>query len=168
MVGSKFIIVTGGKCTRASPNVARSSNLRQLHPRRDTSTHEPIKRSTGSKRPLCERHQGSRACDAGAPSPAANMAPQPSPPIHAGVKRPHSSSTASGQIPHKKRRVHHVLQHVQTRPKDIEPAPQDPVFAQGQLLKSIGAALLMAGFDSVKASALEMFRAEVEECEGGR
>lgn len=96
------------------------------------------------------------------------MAPQPTPsPAHAGVKRPHSSSTVSGQVPHKKRRVQHTLHRVQNRPKDVEPAPQDPVFAQGQLLKSIGAALVMAGFDSVKPSALEMFRAQVEECEDG-
>lgn len=33
-------------------------------------------------------------------------------------------------------------------------------------MKSIGAALVLAGFDSVKPSALEMFRAQVEECEG--
>lgn len=95
------------------------------------------------------------------------MAPHPSPPTHAGIKRPHSSSTVADQAPHKKRRVHHVLRHVQVRPKDIELAPQDPVFAQGQLMKSIGAALVMAGFDSVKPSALEMFRAQVEECEEG-
>lgn len=43
-------------------------------------------------------------------------------------------------------------------------APQDPVFAQGQLMRSITAALTMVGFDSVKPSALEMFRAATEEC----
>jgi hypothetical protein len=46
----------------------------------------------------------------------------------------------------------------------VEPAPQDPEFAEGQLLKSIGAALTLAGFDSVKPTALEMFRAHTEEC----
>lgn len=78
----------------------------------------------------------------------------------AGTKRPHD---ASDDAPHKKRRVHHELQHVQQRPKDIEPAPQDAVFVQGQILKSISSALAMAGYDSVKPTALEMFRAQVEE-----
>lgn len=48
-------------------------------------------------------------------------------------------------------------------PPQIEPAPQDPVFAQSQLLRSISAALAIAGFDSVLPSALEAFRADVEE-----
>ena len=81
-----------------------------------------------------------------------------------GTKRPHSStseSTSTGPV--KKRRIHHALRHVQQIPKDIEPAPQDPIFAQGQLLKSISAALVMAGYDSVLPTALEMFRSHVEE-----
>ncbi|EME46597.1 hypothetical protein DOTSEDRAFT_70565 [Dothistroma septosporum NZE10] len=92
------------------------------------------------------------------------MAPDHSPSAHAGSKRPHSSS-AEQEIHRamKRQRVHHALRHAQRRPKNVEPAPQDPVFAQGQLLKSISAALVMAGFDSVKPSALEMFRSHVEE-----
>lgn len=54
---------------------------------------------------------------------------------------------------------------MQVKPQHIEPAPQDPVFVQGQLMRSIGAALALAGFDSVKPTALEMFRSHVEECE---
>jgi len=70
-------------------------------------------------------------------------------------------ATASGQkVP-----VHHFLRHVQHIPDAVEPAPQHPEFAEGQLLKSIGAALTLAGFDSVKPTALEMFRAHTEECE---
>ncbi|CAK3757620.1 Hypothetical predicted protein [Lecanosticta acicola] len=87
----------------------------------------------------------------------------PTPPgPHTGLKRSHSSSEASSQ-PQKRRRVHHQLHHVQTKPAHIELAPQDPFFAQGQLLKSITAGLTLAGFDGVKESALEMFRAQVEE-----
>lgn len=52
---------------------------------------------------------------------------------------------------------------MQNRPLYVEPAPQESIFAQGQLLKSISAALALAGFDGVKASALEMFRAQAEE-----
>ncbi|KAK4626721.1 hypothetical protein CLAFUW4_04425 [Fulvia fulva] len=92
------------------------------------------------------------------------MAPDHSPSTaHAGTKRPHSASPQEEHIPTKRQRVHHKLRHVQKRPNNVEPAPQDPVFAQGQLLKSISAALVMAGFDSVKPSALEMFRSHVEE-----
>lgn len=76
-----------------------------------------------------------------------------------------SSSTGSGTAPGQKVTVHHHLRHVQHMPEAVEPAPQDPEFADGQLLKSIGAALTLVGFDSVKPTALEMFRAHTEECE---
>lgn len=67
--------------------------------------------------------------------------------------------------PRKRRKVtRDGPQHVQQRPEHIEPAPQDPVFAQSQLLQSITATLTLAGFDSVRPSALEMFRAATEEC----
>lgn len=75
-----------------------------------------------------------------------------------------SSSTGSGTASGQKVTVHHRLHHVQQLPDAVEPAPQDPEFAEGQLLKSIGAALTLAGFDSVKPTALEMFRAHTEEC----
>lgn len=88
----------------------------------------------------------------------------------AGTKRPHPSTTAtatasaSPEHSTKRRRIiHHALKHVQHIPQDIEPAPQDPVFAQGQLLKSISAALVMVGYDAVLPTALEMFRSHVEE-----
>ncbi|EME82958.1 uncharacterized protein MYCFIDRAFT_211209 [Pseudocercospora fijiensis CIRAD86] len=88
------------------------------------------------------------------------MASDPEPAV-AGTKRPHD---ALDDAPQKRRRVRRgALRHVQQRPTDIELAPQDPVFVQGQILKSISAALVMAGYDSVKPSALEMFRAQVEE-----
>lgn len=61
--------------------------------------------------------------------------------------------------------VHRRLQHAQQIPEAVEPAPQDPEYADGQMLKSITAALTLAGFDSVKPTALEMFRAHAEECE---
>jgi hypothetical protein len=70
-----------------------------------------------------------------------------------------TSSTGNQQI------VRRRLQHVQQIPEAVEPAPQDPEYAEGQLLKSIAAALTLAGFDSVKPTALEMFRSHAEECE---
>lgn len=80
---------------------------------------------------------------------------------HAGTKRPHSSSTSEQQPP--KKRVRHSLRHIQHLPHNVEPAPQDPAFAQTQLLRSLTAALSLAGFDSVKSTALEMFRSHTEE-----
>lgn len=58
----------------------------------------------------------------------------------------------------------HSLSHIQQLPAQTEPAPQDEVFVQSQLLRSICTALAVVGYDSVKPSALEMFRAQVEEC----
>ncbi|KAF2485272.1 transcription factor TFIID complex subunit 8 C-term-domain-containing protein [Neohortaea acidophila] len=80
----------------------------------------------------------------------------------AGTKRPHSNATSDAHA-NKKRKVQRTLQHVACRPQHVEPAPQEPVFVQSQLLKSITAALTMAGFDSVKPTALEMFRGAAEE-----
>lgn len=76
-----------------------------------------------------------------------------------------NSSTGPESHPGKKHKVHRHLHHVQQMPDSVESAPQDPEFAEGQLLKSIAAALTLAGFDSVKPTALEMFRAHTEECE---
>ncbi|GAB7351522.1 hypothetical protein MBLNU459_g2163t1 [Dothideomycetes sp. NU459] len=59
---------------------------------------------------------------------------------------------------------HHALRNAQHQPAHTEPAPQDAVFVQSQLLRSIGAALAIVGYDSVKPSALEAFRAQTEEC----
>ena len=84
----------------------------------------------------------------------------------AGKKRRSPDSAAADEEGHakKKRRVRRRLQRAQSRPAHVEAAPQDPVFVQGQLLRSISAALTMVGFDSAKPSALEMFRGAVEEC----
>ena len=82
----------------------------------------------------------------------------------AGAKRSHSQSLEPTQIAKRRKLIRRGPQHVQQRPAHIEPAPQDPVFAQSQLMRSITAALTLAGFDSVKPSALEMFRAATEEC----
>lgn len=83
----------------------------------------------------------------------------------AGKKRPSpSSTTTSDGHARKKRKVRRSLHHIPHKPPHVEPAPQDPVFIQGQLLRSISAAVAMAGFDSAKPTALEMFRAAVEEC----
>lgn len=84
-----------------------------------------------------------------------------------GMKRPHSDSfpvpATNAQFPAKRQRIVRRLNHVQNRPHHIEPAPQDQLFSQGQLIKSISAALALAGFDGANASALEMFRAQVDE-----
>lgn len=90
------------------------------------------------------------------------MAPDHTTSAPGGLKRPHPDSS-SAQGPAKKQRVIHTLRHVQNRPHHIEPAPQDPVHVQGQLLKSITTALYSAGFDAATASALESIRAQVEE-----
>ncbi|KAK0917424.1 hypothetical protein LTR02_000289 [Friedmanniomyces endolithicus] len=76
-------------------------------------------------------------------------------------KRPLPPSDRDLQ-PRKRRRTTHSLRHVQQRPHHVEPASQDPVFAQAQLLRSIGAALHAVGFDSIKPTALEMFRSHTE------
>lgn len=83
----------------------------------------------------------------------------------AGSKRPQSQSFPSSQPSKRRKVVRRGPQHIQQRPDHVEPAPQDPVFAQSQLMRSLTAALTMVGFDSVKPSALEMFRAATEECE---
>lgn len=83
----------------------------------------------------------------------------------AGIKRPHSQSFPSSQQTKRRKVTRRGPQQLQQRPEHVELAPQDPVFAQSQLLRSITAALTLAGFDSVKPSALEMFRAATEECE---
>jgi len=72
------------------------------------------------------------------------------------LKRPRATSIV--------KRTHH-LSHIQQLPAETEPAAQDETFIQAQLLRSICTALTIVGYDSVKPSALEMFRAEVEECE---
>ncbi|KAJ9654811.1 hypothetical protein H2201_008936 [Coniosporium apollinis] len=64
----------------------------------------------------------------------------------------------------KRRRIqHHALRHKQPSDADTSLAPQDPLFVQSQLLRAISISLSAVGFDSVKPSALEAFRAEVEE-----
>ena len=82
-----------------------------------------------------------------------------------GMKRPYSQDNLSSQHTKRRKVIRGGPKHLQQRPDHVEPAPQDPVFAQSQLMRSITAALTLAGFDSVKPSALEMFRAATEECE---
>ena len=86
------------------------------------------------------------------------------PGIHAGTKR---SRTSTSDVPdvNKRQKIRHRIRRAQIQPLHTEAASQDPVFAQGQLLRSISAALVLAGFDGVKPTALEMFRSHVEECE---
>ncbi|QIW94838.1 hypothetical protein AMS68_000356 [Peltaster fructicola] len=73
------------------------------------------------------------------------------------MKRSHEGTDDSR--PYKKR----VVGHVQAQPAHTEPAPQQPEFTGVQLMRSISAACALAGFDSVRSTALEMFRAQAEE-----
>nr|POE56255.1 transcription initiation factor tfiid subunit 8 [Quercus suber] len=82
------------------------------------------------------------------------------PSLLARTKR--SLSPTMDERPTKKQRVHHAIHHTQPVPSHLEPATQDPVFVQGQLLKAISAALVVAGFDGVNSTALEMFRSHTE------
>ena len=61
-------------------------------------------------------------------------------------------------------RQKHSLSHVQHQPAQTEAAAQDEAFVQAQLMRSICTALAIVGYDSVKPSALEMFRSHVQEC----
>lgn len=74
------------------------------------------------------------------------------------AKRPHDGQQHDA-MPRKKR----IVACEQPRPQHIEPASQSTGLPGGQLLRSITAALHIAGFDSAKPSALEMFRAQTEE-----
>lgn len=87
--------------------------------------------------------------------------------LNAGIKRSLSQSEHQGQ-PAKRPRIvgpkKHRLQHAQNLPSHIEPASQDESFTQNQLLRAICIAASDAGFDAVKPTALEAFRASAEEC----
>ena len=61
-------------------------------------------------------------------------------------------------------REHHSISHVQHQPAQTEAAAQDEAFVQAQLMRSICSALAVVGYDSVRPSALEMFRSHVQEC----
>ncbi|KAF2231745.1 hypothetical protein EV356DRAFT_451474 [Viridothelium virens] len=84
-----------------------------------------------------------------------------------GIKRA-SPFTDEAPPPKKQRNVpntikHHQLWYEQHSTSDPTLAPQDPVFIQSQLLRSIIIACGAVGFDSITTTALESFRAAVEE-----
>lgn len=60
--------------------------------------------------------------------------------------------------------VHHGTHVRQERLEEPALKPQDEAFFQAQLLRSITLALSSVGFDSVKPTALEAFRSEVDQC----
>lgn len=84
------------------------------------------------------------------------------PPPH-DLSRPLKRRRTDSISPPSSRRKHHHLSNVQAMPDATEPAPQDAVFVQSQLLRSISSALSIVGYDTVRPSALEAFRAQVEE-----
>lgn len=82
-----------------------------------------------------------------------------------GMQQPGKEEQASGPASGSKRRkIHHNLHHKQSSEAGLLPAMQDRAFYGAQLIRSISIALAAVGFDSVKPTALESFRAEVEEC----
>ena len=88
--------------------------------------------------------------------------PQSQPPVRPR-KRRRTQSTSADVEASAARPNAHFLHHTQPMAAATEPAPQDPVFAQAQLLRSICAALAVVGYDTVRPSALESFRANVEQ-----
>lgn len=60
--------------------------------------------------------------------------------------------------------VHHATHVQQERLDEAASRSQDEAFFEAQLLRSISLALSSVGFDSVKPTALEAFRGEVEQC----
>lgn len=64
--------------------------------------------------------------------------------------------------------VHHTTRIHQDGVDEAASKLQDEAFFEAQLLRSISLALSAVGFDSVKPTALEAFRGEVEQCTGIR
>lgn len=60
--------------------------------------------------------------------------------------------------------VHHSTHVQQERVDEATCKVQDEAFFQAQLLRSVTLALTSVGFDSVSATALEAFRAQVDSC----
>jgi hypothetical protein len=60
--------------------------------------------------------------------------------------------------------AHHAVRHQQASAVESLSGAQDEDFFEAQLLRSISLALSAVGFDSVKPTALESFRAEVDQC----
>ncbi|EOD47285.1 putative bromodomain associated protein [Neofusicoccum parvum UCRNP2] len=86
---------------------------------------------------------------------------------HAGMKRPlpDDHSTQLQQAPPKRRRiVHHQIRHKQPWREDPAVAsPQDEAFFQSQVLRAISVGLTAVGFEGAKPTAMEAFRAQVDE-----
>ncbi|KAF2142214.1 uncharacterized protein K452DRAFT_271034 [Aplosporella prunicola CBS 121167] len=83
----------------------------------------------------------------------------------AGSKRPFADddNAAYAHPPKRTRTVRHALHHRQQWHADPTLAPQDEAFFQSQLLRAISIALAAAGFEGAKPTALEAFRAQVDE-----
>jgi transcription initiation factor TFIID subunit 8 len=74
------------------------------------------------------------------------------------------TGTQDGRPAKRRRIVHHGIKYKQPLASEALDVVQDDAFFQSQLLRSISLALTAVGFDSVLPSALEAFRAEVEDC----
>lgn len=86
---------------------------------------------------------------------------------HASMKRAHATDNEERGLHDAKRQKiirHHRIKHRQPFHEDPTLAPQDEAFFQSQLLRAISLNLSAVGFDGVKPTALEAFRAEVNEC----
>jgi transcription initiation factor TFIID subunit 8 len=62
------------------------------------------------------------------------------------------------------RLIHHSTHIHQERAQEAALKAQDEAFFDAQLLRAISLTLSSVGFDSVKPTALEAFRGEVEQC----
>ncbi|EKG14401.1 Bromodomain transcription factor [Macrophomina phaseolina MS6] len=86
---------------------------------------------------------------------------------HAGTKRqlPGDQPTSLQHAPSKRRRiVRHGIRHKQPWREDPSvTSPQDEAFFQSQILRAISVGLTSVGFEGAKPTALEAFRAQVDE-----
>lgn len=81
-----------------------------------------------------------------------------------GLKRSLAETNHDSAPNTKRRKIHHRLHHKQPFHVDPIVAQQDELFFKSQMLRAISLHLAAIGFDSVRPTALEAFRAEVEEC----
>lgn len=87
------------------------------------------------------------------------------PPFRQDLKRPAETDMNNVESAKRTRRVTHRIKHKQLLPIESLPAVQNEQVFQAQIERAIGLALTAQGYDDVKPSALEAFRAQVEECQ---
>ena len=83
---------------------------------------------------------------------------------YAGADKAQVLTSSIQKVKPMMRIAHHYLHHQQELAAEAASAAQDEAFFEAQLLRTISLVLSAVGFDSVKPTALEAFRAEVEQC----